>query len=115
VTSARTTRSASKNTPRRFGFTPKLCASILTTRSANYHLGFAQGVMGNRTAAVRAYQRAGALGVRNWDLFPNLGLAQLDDNDLKAATDNLLQAAPLGWDHSESHFALASCTSGVER
>jgi hypothetical protein len=32
---------------------------------AHYHLGFAQGMMGNRTAEFREYQRAEALGLRN--------------------------------------------------
>ena len=74
---------------------------------AHYHLGFAQGMMGNRTAEVREYQRAAALGLRNWDLFLNLGLAQLENGDLDAATDSLRQAVFLGENHSESHFNLA--------
>jgi len=74
---------------------------------AHYHLGFAEGIMGNRTAEVSEYQRAAALGLRNWDLFLNLGLAQLGSGDLDAATDSLRQAVFLGENHSESHFNLA--------
>jgi Flp pilus assembly protein TadD len=74
---------------------------------AHYHLGFAQGMMGNRTAEVSEYQHAAALGLRNWDLFLNLGLAQLGTGDLDAATDSLRQAVFLGENHSESHFNLA--------
>ena len=74
---------------------------------AHYHLGFAQGMMGNRRAEISEYQRAAALGLRNWDLFLNLGLAQLENGDLDAATDSLRQAVLLGQDHSESHFNLA--------
>jgi Flp pilus assembly protein TadD len=74
---------------------------------ARYHLGFAQGMMGNRGAEVREYQRAAALGLKNWDLFLNLGLVQLGNDDLDAATDSLRQAVFLGEDHSESHFNLA--------
>lgn len=74
---------------------------------AYYHLGFAQGMVGNRTAEVREYQRAAALGLKNWDLFLNLGLAQLGNGDLDAATDSLRQAVFLGESHSESHFNLA--------
>jgi Flp pilus assembly protein TadD len=74
---------------------------------AHYHLGFAQGMMGNKTAEVSEYQRAAALGMRNWDLFLNLGLAQLEDGDLDAATDSLRRAVLLGENHSESHFNLA--------
>ena len=74
---------------------------------AHYHLGFAEGMMGNRTAEVREYQRAAALGLRNWDLFLNLGLAQLESSELEAATDSLRRAVFLGKDHWEAHFNLA--------
>ena len=73
---------------------------------AHYHLGFAQGMMGNRAAEVREYQRAAALGLKNWDLFLNLGLAQLQNGDLDGSTDSLRQAVFLGENHSESHFNL---------
>ncbi len=74
---------------------------------SHYHLGFVEGMVGNRTAELNEYQRAAALGLRNWDLFLNLGLAQLEDGDLDAATDNLRQAVLLGENHAESHFNLA--------
>jgi Flp pilus assembly protein TadD len=74
---------------------------------AHYHLGFALGMMGNRMAEVREYQRAEALGLASWDLFLNLGLAQLENGDLVAATDSLQRAVVLGENHSESHFNLA--------
>jgi tetratricopeptide (TPR) repeat protein len=74
---------------------------------AHYHLGFAQGMTGNRTAEVSEYQRAESLGLRNWDLFLNLGLAQLENGELEAATDSLQRAVLLGGNHSESHFNLA--------
>jgi len=63
--------------------------------------------MGNRTAEIKEYQRAAALGLRNWDLFLNMGLAQLENGDLDAAADNLRLAVLLGEDHPESHFNLA--------
>lgn len=72
-----------------------------------YHLGFAEGMLGNRKAEVREYKRAATLGLRNWDLFLNLGLAQLENGDLNSATDSLSQAVLLGENHSESHFNLA--------
>jgi tetratricopeptide (TPR) repeat protein len=74
---------------------------------AHYHLGFAQGMIGNRTAEVSEYQRAAALGLRNWDLYLNLGLAELEDGDLDAAIDSLRQAVLRGPNHPESHFNLA--------
>ena len=76
---------------------------------AHYHLGFAEGMMGNRTAELREYQRAAALGLRNWDLFLNMGLAQLEDGDLDAATDSLQRAVLLGEDHSEITFQSRTC------
>src|ERR1700731_1288585 len=68
---------------------------------AHYHLGFAQGMIGNRKAEIGEYQRAEALGLRNWDLFLNLGLAQLENNELGAATNSLRRAVLIGADHSE--------------
>jgi len=37
---------------------------------AHYHLGFAEGIMGNRTAEVREYQRAAALGLEELCAIP---------------------------------------------
>ena len=74
---------------------------------AHYHLGFAEGMMGNKKAEVSEYQRAAALGLKNWDLFLNLGLAQLEVGELDAATDSLRQAVLLGENQPESHFNLA--------
>ena len=74
---------------------------------AHYHLGFAEGMMGDRTAEVEEYQRAEALGLKNWDLFLNLGLDRLERGDLDAATESLRKAVLLGEEHSESHFNLA--------
>jgi tetratricopeptide (TPR) repeat protein len=74
---------------------------------AHYHFGFAQGVMGNRTAEITEYKRAEALGLRIWDLFLNLGLAQIENGDLNAATDSLQRAVFLGGEHWESHYNLA--------
>jgi Flp pilus assembly protein TadD len=74
---------------------------------AHYHLGFALGMVGDKIAEVKEYHRAAALGLRSWDLFLNLGLAELENGDLDAATKSLRQAVLLGADHSESHFNLA--------
>jgi tetratricopeptide (TPR) repeat protein len=74
---------------------------------AHYHLGFAQGMMGDREAEISEHQRAAALGLKNWDLFLNLGLAQSENGDLDAATDSLRRAVLLGGEHSEAHFDLA--------
>ena len=74
---------------------------------AHYHLGFALGMAGDRTAEVSEYQRAEDLGLKNWDLFLNLGLAQLEYGDLNGATDSMQRAVLLGRDYPESHFNLA--------
>jgi tetratricopeptide (TPR) repeat protein len=74
---------------------------------AHYHLGFARGMAGNRGAELREYKVAAELGLRIWDLFLNLGLVQLEDGELNAATDSLQRAVALGRNHSESHYNLA--------
>ncbi len=74
---------------------------------AHYHLGFALGMADDRMSELGEYQQAEALGLRSWDLFLNLGLAQLENGDLDAATDSLRHAVLLGEDHFESHFNLA--------
>jgi tetratricopeptide (TPR) repeat protein len=74
---------------------------------AHYHLGFAEGVMGHRAAEIAEYQRADALGLRNWDLFLNLGMAQFEEGELDGSAASLRRAVLLGEDHFESHFNLA--------
>jgi Flp pilus assembly protein TadD len=74
---------------------------------AHYHLGFAEGMMGRRAAEIAEYQRAEALGLENWDLFLNLGLAQFEEGELDGAATSLRRAVLLGEDHFESHFNLA--------
>ncbi len=74
---------------------------------AHYHLGFALGMRGDRAAEVAEYLQAEALGLRNWDLFLNLGLLQFELGDLDAAAASLERAVSLGEDHPEAHFNLA--------
>jgi Flp pilus assembly protein TadD len=74
---------------------------------AYYHLGFAEGMMGNKAEELREYEHAAATGLSNWDLFLNLGLAQFENGDLAEATASLRRAVLLGQDHYESHFNLA--------
>jgi Flp pilus assembly protein TadD len=74
---------------------------------ARYHLGFAEGMIGNRATEIDEYRRAEVLGLRIWDLFLNLGLAELERGDLYAATDSLQMAVLLGEEHPEAHFNLA--------
>jgi Flp pilus assembly protein TadD len=74
---------------------------------AHYHLGFAEGMIGNRTTEIDEYRRAEVLGLRKWDLFLNLGLAELEGGDLDTATNSLRMAVLLGEEHPETHFNLA--------
>jgi tetratricopeptide (TPR) repeat protein len=74
---------------------------------AHYHLGFAEGMIGNRTTEIDEYRRAEVLGLNTWDLFLNEGLAELESGDFDAATDSLRTAVVLGEQHPEAHFNLA--------
>jgi len=74
---------------------------------AHYHLGFAEGMVGNRPIEIDEYRRAEVLGLRKWDLFLNLGLAELEGGDLDTATKSLRMAVLLGEEHPEAHFNLA--------
>ena len=64
-------------------------------------------MLGDRTAELAEFKRAAALGLRLWDLFLNIGLAQFENGELYAATNSLQRAVVLGPDHSESHYNLA--------
>jgi tetratricopeptide (TPR) repeat protein len=73
---------------------------------AHYHLGFAEGMAGDRTQELNEYRRAAALGLLRWDLFLNTGLALFENGSLEAATEALALAVRLGPGRPESHFNL---------
>jgi len=73
---------------------------------AHYHLGFAEGMAGDKTQELEEYQRAAALGLSRWDLFLNIGLALLENGKLQGATDALRHAVRLDPAQPESHFNL---------
>lgn len=73
---------------------------------AHYHLGFAYGMLGRRSAELREYRQAVALGLTNWDLFLNLGLAEMESGDLNAAASAFRVSVLLGQNHPEPHFNL---------
>ena len=73
---------------------------------AHYHLGFAEGMAGDKTQELNEYRRAAALGLLSWDLFVNMGLALFENGSLEAATDALRLAVRLGPGRPESHFNL---------
>jgi Flp pilus assembly protein TadD len=74
---------------------------------AHYHLGFAYGMTGRKTDEINEYLAAAKLGLDKWDLFLNLGLAYLSQNDGPKAIRTLQTAALLGPNHPEAHFNLA--------
>jgi Flp pilus assembly protein TadD len=74
---------------------------------AHYHLGFAYGMVGRVNEELTEYRTASRLGLRNWDLFLNLGLAYLGQREIPPATEALETAARLGPEHSEAHYNLA--------
>jgi Flp pilus assembly protein TadD len=74
---------------------------------AHYHLGFAYGMTGRTIEEINEYLAAVRLHLNKWDLFLNLGLAYLSQNDSPKAVKALETAALLGPDHPEPHFNLA--------
>jgi tetratricopeptide (TPR) repeat protein len=74
---------------------------------AHYHLGFAYSMTGNVAGEISEYLTAVKLRLHKWDLFLNLGLAYLSQNETQKATEALETAVALGPDHAEAHFNLA--------
>jgi Flp pilus assembly protein TadD len=73
---------------------------------AHYHLGFAYGMVGQRDEELAEYREAARLGLREWDLYVNLGRVYLEGGDYSAASDALRTAVALGPNHPEAHFNL---------
>jgi Flp pilus assembly protein TadD len=85
----------------------KLIQSQPDNALAHYHLGFAYGMLGRRPEELSEYRSAARLGLKNWDLFLNLGLAYLEQHDLDQASKAFETAVSLGPEHAEAHFNLA--------
>lgn len=73
---------------------------------AHYHLGFAYGMIGERTTELAEYRKAAALGLRQWDFNLNLGRAELESGDYAGATRAFQQTIALGPRHPEGYFNL---------
>jgi Flp pilus assembly protein TadD len=73
---------------------------------AHYHLGFAYGMTGDRQREIGEYREAAALGLREWDLYLNLGRAQLESGELTGASRALNTAVALAPKRPEAHFNL---------
>lgn len=67
---------------------------------AHYHLGFSEGMMGDSRGEIAQYRQAAALGLKDWDLYLNLGRALLEKSETGPAVSALQQAVALGPDHS---------------
>jgi tetratricopeptide (TPR) repeat protein len=74
---------------------------------AHYHLGYAYGMLGNGFSELKEFRQAEALGLRRWDLYLNMGLAQRDIGQLESATRSMQRSVFLGPEHPESHLDLA--------
>jgi tetratricopeptide (TPR) repeat protein len=74
---------------------------------AHYHLGFAYGMAGRHREELAEYQRAVQLGLTDWTLFLNLGLAYFERMDYSRAADALTVAEVLAPERSEPHYNLA--------
>jgi protein O-mannosyl-transferase len=73
---------------------------------AHYHLGFAEGMMGDRKDEISQYQMASQLGLKDWGLYLNLGRAYLEADQIEPATDAFRESTALGPEHAEAHFNL---------
>ena len=74
---------------------------------AHYHLGFAYGMVGRGSEEIGEYQKAVFLGLHEWDLFLNLGLAYAERGNLSNAATALKNAVLLEPGRAEPHFNLA--------
>ncbi|MGA2408875.1 MAG: tetratricopeptide repeat protein [Candidatus Binataceae bacterium] len=73
---------------------------------AHYHLGFAEGMMGDQADETDQYQTAVRLGLKDWGLYLNLGRVYLEKGEFAPATEAFKQAVTLGPNHPEAHFNL---------
>lgn len=73
---------------------------------AHYHLGFAYGMTGDSTREIAEYRKAAALGLRQWDLYLNLGRALLEAGIFSEAASALNTAVALAPERPESHYNL---------
>jgi Flp pilus assembly protein TadD len=82
---------------------------------AHYHLGFAYGMIGHDSQELAEYRKAVQLGLQEWDLYLDLGLAYLEHRDHSNAIETLQRSATLGPRHPEAHFNLAIAYETVGR
>ena len=76
---------------------------------AHYHLGFAYGMTGHKRDEINEYLAASRFGLDKWDLFLNLGLAYLDQNDGPKAIKNATNCCLARTESSRSTFQSRDC------
>ncbi len=74
---------------------------------AHYHLAFAYGMIGRLTEEIGEYRTAVALGLNQWDLFLNLGLAYYERREWPAAAAAFEHAVRLSPKQAQAHLNLA--------
>jgi Flp pilus assembly protein TadD len=74
---------------------------------AHYHLGFAYGMSGRSSQERSEYLKAARLGLREWDLFLDLGLSYFEQRDYENAIHAFERSVTLGSHHPEARFNLA--------
>lgn len=105
----------SEDYPRAIMLHLKLVRAHAGDALAHYHLGFAYGMSGRPKDELDEYLAAVKLGLKTWDLFVNLGLAYLEENDSLNGTNALETAVLLGPSHPETHAALANAYEKEKR
>jgi len=93
--------------PRAIALHRKVLHSHKNDALAHYHLGFAYGMVGQKAQELTEYLEAVAFGLHKWDLFLNLGLAYLEQEQLSRAAAAFETAESLGPEHAETHLNLA--------
>lgn len=85
----------------------RLIAAHRDDALTHYHLGFAYGMVGRHRDELAEYLEAVGLGLKQWDLFLNLGRLYLEHGEFHAANAAFTTAVILGPEHAEAHFNLA--------
>jgi tetratricopeptide (TPR) repeat protein len=63
---------------------------------AHHHLGFAYGMIGHEKEEMHEYLAAKSLGLKDWDLLLNIGLAYLEQGDIDTSIEALKERVKQG-------------------
>lgn len=92
--------------PRAIRFHRRIIARDPKNSLAHYHLGFAYGMMGRQRQEMVEYGKAVSLGLTDWTLLLNLGVAFLKQGNARSA-DVLGLAVLMAPRRPETHYNLA--------